>query len=148
MARALFTPWKVFQCDVVLKVAPPSEKLDLLKIASDARIHSPDEHAERTICSQTFFPKKIIAIGYEFMHDDSGVTRIIQAMSEISSTVPASRSAEYMSNAFNGRADCWVAWPSRPPVWSSSVLEPLANMPPGAALVLSNHKVRFDNSVQ
>jgi alanine dehydrogenase len=49
--------------------------------------------------------KKVTAIGYEFIHEPSGVYPIIQAMSEIVGSSSILIAAEYLSNAFNGKGE-------------------------------------------
>ncbi|HPD52871.1 MAG: alanine dehydrogenase [Bacteroidota bacterium] len=148
-ARIVYSVEEVFQCDVVLKVAPPSEKeLDLLKtrqtLVSILQMSMQNEQYVRKLSS-----KKITAIGYEFMHDDSGVYPIIQAMSEIVGSACILIAAEYMSNAFNGKGELLGGVAGIPPtevviIGAGTVGEYAAR----AALGLGATVKVFDNSVQ
>ena len=63
--------------------------------------------------------KRITAIGYEYMQDESGIYPIIQAMSEIVGSTSILIAAEYLSNAFNGKGELLGGIAGIPPTGSS-----------------------------
>ena len=104
-ARIAYTPQDVYKADIVLKVAPPSpEEVDLMQprqqLISILQMSIQSEEYIRKLSS-----KKITAIGYEYLHDESGVYPIIQAMSEIVGSSSILIAAEYLSNTFNGKGE-------------------------------------------
>jgi len=104
-ARIVYSAAEVFKADVVLKVAPPSpEEVQLMQprqqLISILQMSIQNEAYIRTLSA-----KKITAIGYEYLHDESGVYPIIQAMSEIVGSSSILIAAEYLSNTFNGKGE-------------------------------------------
>jgi alanine dehydrogenase len=104
-ARIVYSAAEVFKADVVLKVAPPSpEEVQLMQprqqLISILQMSIQNEEYIRTLSA-----KKITAIGYEYLHDESGVYPIIQAMSEIVGSSSILIAAEYLSNTFNGKGE-------------------------------------------
>jgi len=104
-ARIAYSPEEVYKADIILKVAPPStEELELIQprqtLMSILQMSMQNADYVKKLCS-----KRITAIGYEFIQDDSGVFPIIQAMSEIVGSTSILIAAEYLSNAFNGKGE-------------------------------------------
>ena len=104
-ARIVYSPEEVYKADIVLKVAPPSkEELAFIQprqfLISILQMSMQNAEYIRALSA-----KKITAIGYEFIHEDSGVYPIIQAMSEIVGSTCILIAAEYLSNAFNGKGE-------------------------------------------
>jgi len=104
-ARIVYSAADVYKADVVLKVAPPSpEEVQLMQprqqLISILQMSIQNEEYIRTLSA-----KKITAIGYEYLHDESGVYPIIQAMSEIVGSSSILIAAEYLSNTFNGKGE-------------------------------------------
>ena len=104
-ARIAYSPEEVYKADIVLKVAPPSkEEVELMQprqqLISILQMSIQNEEYIRKLSA-----KKITAIGYEYLHDESGVYPIIQAMSEIVGSSSILIAAEYLSNTFNGKGE-------------------------------------------
>jgi alanine dehydrogenase len=104
-ARIVYSPKEVYDADIILKVAPPSEQeLDYIQprqtLISILQMSMQKSEYIQKLCS-----KRITAIGYEFIQDDNGVYPIIQAMSEIVGSTSILVAAEYLSNAFNGKGE-------------------------------------------
>jgi len=104
-ARIVYSASEVYKADIVLKVAPPSaEEVQLMQprqqLISILQMSIQNEEYIRTLSA-----KKITAIGYEYLHDESGVYPIIQAMSEIVGSSSILIAAEYLSNTFNGKGE-------------------------------------------
>jgi alanine dehydrogenase len=104
-ARIAYSPAEVYKADIVLKVAPPSrEELDLIQpkqtLISILQMSMQSPDYIKQLCS-----KKITAVGFEFIQDESGVFPIIQAISEIVGSTSILIAAEYLSNAFNGKGE-------------------------------------------
>ncbi len=104
-AQIVYSPEEVYRADIILKVAPPSaDELQMIKprqfLISILQMSMQNADYIRALSA-----KKVTAIGYEFIHDDSGVYPIIQAMSEIVGSASIMIAAEYLSNAFNGKGE-------------------------------------------
>lgn len=104
-AKIAYSADEVYKADIILKVAPPSkEEVELLQTRQTliSILQMSMQNAEYV---RSLSAKKITAIGYEFIHDESGVYPIIQAMSEIVGSSSILIAAEYLSNAFNGKGE-------------------------------------------
>jgi alanine dehydrogenase len=104
-ARIVYSATDIYKADIVLKVAPPSpDEVKLMQprqqLISILQMSIQNEEYIRTLSA-----KKITAIGYEYLHDESGVYPIIQAMSEIVGSSSILIAAEYLSNTFNGKGE-------------------------------------------
>jgi alanine dehydrogenase len=104
-ARIAYTMEDIYKADIVLKVAPPSkEELGLIQprqtLISILQMSMQNAEFIKALSS-----KKITAVGYEFIHEDTGVYPIIQAMSEIVGSTCILIAAEYLSNVFNGKGE-------------------------------------------
>ncbi len=93
----------VFECDILVKSAPVSEdEIDLLKhhqfIISP--IHLP---AMKQEILEKMMEKKITALSFENLKDDSGHNPIVRSMSEIAGSAVMLIAGQYLSNANNGK---------------------------------------------
>ena len=148
-ARIVYSPQEVFEADIILKVAPlSSAELELVKprqyLISILQMSMQNEDYIRRMSA-----KKITAIGYEFIHEDTGVYPIIQAMSEIVGSTCILIAAEYLSNAFSGKGELLGGVAGIPPtevviIGAGTVGEYAAR----AALGLGANVKVFDNSLQ
>ncbi|MEO8764086.1 MAG: alanine dehydrogenase [Ginsengibacter sp.] len=93
----------VFECDIVVKSAPVcEEELDMLKhhqfIISPIHVSvMKKEILEKMI------EKKITALSFENLKDDSGHNPIVRSMSEIAGSAVMLIAGQYLSNANNGK---------------------------------------------
>lgn len=93
----------VFQCDVIIKVAPPSQsEIDLLKgkqvLLSTLNMAVLNESYFRQLAQ-----KKITALAYEYIKDRDGNFGLVRAMSEIAGNTSILLAAEYLSHPEYGR---------------------------------------------
>lgn len=147
-ARICYSPEEIYKTDIVLKVAPPSLKeLDMVQprqtLISILQMSMQNEEYIRKLSS-----KKVTAIGYEYIHDESGVYPIIQAMSEIVGSASILIAGEYLSNAFNGKGELLGGVAGIPPtqvviIGAGTVGEFAAR----AAIGLGADVKVFDNSI-
>jgi alanine dehydrogenase len=105
-AQIAYSNEEVFRAaDIILKVAPPSIKeLDLIR----------DRQTLISILQITMQPKdfvarlkakRVTAIAYEYMHDETDMLPIIQAMSEIVGSTSILIASEYLSNVKAGKGE-------------------------------------------
>ncbi|CAN5336929.1 alanine dehydrogenase [soil metagenome] len=102
-ARIVHDKKQVFECDILVKSAPVSEtELELLKpnqfIISP--IHLPVMKQE---ILEKMMDKKITALSFENLKDDSGHNPIVRSMSEIAGSAVMLIAGQYLSNANNGK---------------------------------------------
>lgn len=94
---------EVFKANIVIKVAPPTLfEIELMQAGHHliSPIHMPSISKEYLYA---LMKKKVNAIAYEFLRDDSGNYPFVSAMSEIAGSNAILIGAELLSNAHNGK---------------------------------------------
>lgn len=104
-AQVVYSPAEVYQADLILKVAPPMpEELDLMRdkqtLISILQIAMQQKEFITRLSA-----KKITALAYEYIKDETDVFPIIQALSEIVGTASILIAAEYLSSNSSGRGE-------------------------------------------
>jgi alanine dehydrogenase len=102
-AKIAYDKKEVFECDIIVKSAPVSEgECELLK--PNQTIISPIHLAvmKREIL-QKMMEKKITALSFENLKDDTGHNPIVRSMSEIAGSAVMLIAGQYLSNANNGK---------------------------------------------
>ncbi len=102
-ARIVYDKKEIFNCSVVVKSAPVSEEdCELLK--PNTTIISPIHMAimKKSILEK-MMDKKVTAISFENLKDDSGHNPIVRSMSEIAGSAVVLIAGQYLSNANNGK---------------------------------------------
>jgi len=94
---------QVYQCDIILKIAPlTTEEIDLLKgdqiIFSNVNLPQQDEEYFRSLMR-----KRVIAVAFEFLRGEDNSYPVIKAISEIAGTAAILVASEYLSNSRNGK---------------------------------------------
>ncbi|MBI1781539.1 MAG: alanine dehydrogenase [Sphingobacteriales bacterium] len=102
-AKIAYTKKEVFECDMIIKSAPVSEvELEFLK--PNQIIISPIHLAVmKAEILQKMMEKKITALSFENLKDDSGHNPIVRSMSEIAGSAVMLIAGQYLSNANNGK---------------------------------------------
>ena len=102
-AKIAYTKKEVFECDMIIKSAPVSEtELEFLK--PNQIIISPIHLAVmKAEILQKMMEKKITALSFENLKDDSGHNPIVRSMSEIAGSAVMLIAGHYLSNANNGK---------------------------------------------
>ncbi len=102
-AKIAYDKKEVFECDIIVKSAPVSgSECELLK--PNQFIISPIHMAvmKRDIL-QKMMEKKITALSFENLKDDSGHNPIVRSMSEIAGSAVMLIAGQYLSKANNGK---------------------------------------------
>ncbi len=94
---------EVFQCDIILRVAPfDSDEIEKLRgnqtIISNMQVHA---HCKDTI--QKLMQKKVTSIAFEYIQNEEGFLPIVHQMSQIAGITSITIASEYLSNASNGK---------------------------------------------
>jgi alanine dehydrogenase len=111
----VFDTQTVYQCDIILKIAPPTEEeIDLMKtgqilISAFQMLRTSD------IIIKKLLSRNITAIGFEFLRDDDGSLPIIRSMSEIAGRASVLIAAEYLSNYSSGKGELFGGIPGIQP---------------------------------
>jgi len=102
-AKIVQTKKQVFECDILVKSAPVSEsEMPLLK--PNQFIISPIHLAVmKQEILEKMMEKKITALSFENLKDDSGHNPIVRSMSEIAGSAVMLIAGQYLSNANNGK---------------------------------------------
>jgi alanine dehydrogenase len=147
-ARIVYSAEEAFKSEIILKVAPPTEQeINYLKpnqiLVSALQLTNIKEEYLLQLMN-----KKIIAIGYEFLRDNSGALPIIRAMSEIAGRASVLIAAEYLANSNFGKGELLGGIPGLQPteiviLGAGAVGEYAAR----AALGLGAHVKVFDHSL-
>jgi alanine dehydrogenase len=102
-ARIAYNKSEVYKASTIIKSAPISEEEVLLLQANQvilSPIHLPFLKAKML---EQLMHKKIIAIAFESIKDDSGTYPIVRSMSEIAGNSAILTAAQYLSNQHNGK---------------------------------------------
>ena len=104
-AQIAYHAEEVYKADLILKVAPPSmAEVDLLQdkqsLISILQIAMQPEGFMNKLSS-----KKITALAYEYIKDETDIYPVIQAMSEIVGSASILIAAEYLSNTHGGKGE-------------------------------------------
>jgi alanine dehydrogenase len=94
---------EVFQCDIILRVAPfDSEEIDNLRgnqvVFSNMQMQS---YCNESI--EKLMKKKITTIAYEYFEDEDGYLPFVRQMSQISGITSITIASDYLSNSRNGK---------------------------------------------
>jgi alanine dehydrogenase len=147
-AQIVYSPTDVYKAEIVLKVAPPStEEVEYIQ-PNQYLISILNMSMQKPEYIKQLAAKKVTAVGYEYIQEDSGVYPIIQAMSEIVGSTCILIAAEYLSNAFSGKGELLGGVAGIPPtevviIGAGTVGEYAAR----TALGLGADVKVFDNSV-
>lgn len=101
-AKIAYSAKEVYEADIILKVAPPSdEEIEMLQ-----RKQTLFSALQMTVQSDNYVKqlmnKKVTAIAYDYIKDEDGIFPIIRSMSEIAGNTSILIAAEYLSNINNG----------------------------------------------
>jgi alanine dehydrogenase len=102
-AEIAYSPEKVYEADIILKVTPPSKKeIELMKhkqtLFSALQLTVQPEDTLRELMR-----KKVTAIAWDYVQDEYGVYPIIRSMGEIAGNASVLIAAELLSNVNKGK---------------------------------------------
>lgn len=102
-ARIVYDKKEVFECRTIVKSAPICEK-EIAYLKSHQFIISPIHvSAMKREILEKMMEKKITALSFENLKDDSGHNPIVRSMSEIAGSAVMLIAGQYLSNANNGK---------------------------------------------
>jgi len=102
-ASIVYDPRAVYQCDIIIKVAPPTlEEIEYMK-SGQTLLSSLQLSTLKSDYVQALMGKKVTALAYEYLRDEEGSLAVVRAMSEIVGATSILIAAEYLSNVYDGK---------------------------------------------
>ena len=102
-AEIIYDTHEVFKADIILKVSPPNEQEIKMMKHKQILFSALQLSAQPKSTLVKLMEKKITAIAWDYIEDESGSFPIIRSMSEIAGTTSVLIAAELMSNANEGK---------------------------------------------
>lgn len=100
-AEICHDPNEIFQCDLIFKVAPPSEgEVEMMK-GNQTLISALQISIQPKQILKKLMEKKITAIAWDYIRDTSGVFPVVRTLGEIAGTTSVLVASELLSS-FNG----------------------------------------------
>lgn len=94
---------EIFECDIILKVAPPSEEeVDLMK-GNQTLISALQLSIQPKNILQKLMQKKVTAIAWDYIRDEQGVFPVVRTMGEIAGTTSILIAGELLSSFNEGK---------------------------------------------
>jgi len=95
-AQIVFDTKKVYEADIIIKIAPPTqEEIELMK-PGQILISTLQLSTLKASCLQSLMKKNITALCFEHLLDEGGCLTVIRAMSEIVGATSILIAAEYL----------------------------------------------------
>ena len=102
-AEICYDPKEVFQCDIIFKVAPPSEAEVEMMPGNQTLISALQLSVQPRVILQSLMQKKITAIAWDYIRDEEGVFPVVRTMGEIAGTTSILVAGELLSSFSNGK---------------------------------------------
>lgn len=144
----VYSDEEVYKSDIILKVAPVSDKESELIRKNHILISSLQINTQDRSYFKDLMDKKVFALAYELIRDETGSYPVLQAMSEIVGKAVIYIAAEYQSSKDFGKGNLFGGLPGIPPtevviIGAGTVGENAAE----AALALGAQVKVFDNKI-
>lgn len=102
-AEIVYDTDDVFKCDLIFKVAPPSEKEVEMMSGNQTLISALQISIHPKKILQKLMEKKITAIAWDYIRDESGVFPVVRTMGEIAGTTAILVAGNLLSAFNNGK---------------------------------------------
>jgi alanine dehydrogenase len=102
-AEICYDPKEIFQCDIIFKVAPPSEEEVELMPGNQTLISALQLSIQPKVILQKLMQKKVTAIAWDYIRDEEGVFPVVRTMGEIAGTTSILVAAELLSTFNEGK---------------------------------------------
>jgi alanine dehydrogenase len=145
----VFNTKQVYECDIILKIAPLTEdEIDLMR-SNQVLISAIQLVRAKEVVLKKMLAKNITAVGFEFLRDDDDSLPVIRSMSEIAGRASVLIAAEYLSNYNSGKGELFGGIPGIQPtqvvvIGAGAVGEYAVR----AAMGLGASVKVFDNSIE
>lgn len=102
-AEICYDKKEVFQCDIIFKVAPPSEEEVEMMPGNQTLISALQISIQPKVILQKLMQKKITAVAWDYIRDEEGVFAVVRTMGEIAGTTSILVAGELLSNFSSGK---------------------------------------------
>jgi alanine dehydrogenase len=102
-AQIVYDRKSIYSCDIILKVAPPSEEEVELMIGNQTFISALQISTQPREILQKLTAKKVTAIAWDYIQDEEGVFSIVRTMGEIAGTTSILVAGELLSSFSHGK---------------------------------------------
>ncbi len=102
-AQIVYDRKSIYSCDIILKVAPPSEEEVELMIGNQTFISALQISTQPKEILQKLTAKKVTAIAWDYIQDEEGVFSIVRTMGEIAGTTSILVAGELLSSFSQGK---------------------------------------------
>lgn len=102
-AEICYDKKEAFQCDIILKVAPPSEEEVEMMSGNQTLISALQLSVQPKVILQMLMQKKVTAIAWDFIRDEAGVFPVVRSMGEIAGTTSMLIAGELLSSFGSGK---------------------------------------------
>jgi alanine dehydrogenase len=102
-AQIVYDAKKVYEADIIIKIAPPTlAEIEMMK-PGQTLISALQLSTFKADCLHALLNKKVTALCFEHLRDEGGSLAVVRAMSEIVGATSILIAAEYLSNIFGGK---------------------------------------------
>ena len=102
-AQIVYDNKTVYQADIIIKIAPPTNAEIELMTPGQTLISALQLSTLKADCLHALMKKKITALSFEHLRDEGNSLTVVRAMSEIVGATSILIAAEYLSNVFEGK---------------------------------------------
>ena len=102
-AEICHNPKEIFECDIIFKVAPPSEDEVEMMRGNQTLISALQLSIQPKVILQKLMQKKITAIAWDYIRDEEGVFPVVRTMGEIAGTTSILVAGELLSSFSSGK---------------------------------------------
>ncbi|MBU2018461.1 MAG: alanine dehydrogenase [Bacteroidetes bacterium] len=102
-AEICYNAEEIFQCDIIFKVAPPSEaEVEMMK-GHQTLISALQISVQPKVILQKLTEKKITAVAWDYIRDEEGVFPVVRTMGEIAGNMSILIASELLSSFKEGK---------------------------------------------
>jgi alanine dehydrogenase len=102
-AEICYDPREVFECDIIFKVAPPSEEEVEMMPGGQTLISALQLSVQPKAILQKLMQKKVTAVAWDYIRDEAGVFPVVRTMGEIAGTTSVLIAGELLSSFPDGK---------------------------------------------
>ena len=102
-AEICYDPKEIFECDIIFKVAPPTEDEVDMMIGNQTLISALQLSVQPKSLLQKLMQKKVTAVAWDYIRDESGLFPVVRTMGEIAGTTSILIAGELLSSFSEGK---------------------------------------------
>ncbi|MGV3631904.1 MAG: alanine dehydrogenase [Bacteroidota bacterium] len=102
-AEICYDTAEIFKCDIIFKVAPPSDEEVEMMTGNQTLISALQLSVQPKVILQKLMQKKITAVAWDYIQDEAGVYPVVRSMGEIAGTTSVLIAGELLSSYQSGK---------------------------------------------